>query len=316
MAGWIVETIASPAPATIGISGGQPVIEATQNVLIQPAPAQIAITGGQPLSGPLVTPGGGEIAIVGGQPVVSQARIITPEPASMPFAGGQPVVRQNIRPTPAPAIVALTGGQPTVRNVPPVTFDAIGPGASRSAGGTSTFNHTAALGADVYLAVSWDRSGGSITGATYGGVAMNLIATMYPNNTTGNGGVHLYHLAGAGNGSSKAATYTASGIAWYTGNIISLANAPAPGTPITAYGSGTTASQTLTVDSGLVLQIVASGNGGGGASDYTRFSGVANRWHNATSGTAMAINTITASGTTSSTSSGSQNWAIISVPLT
>lgn len=316
MPGWWVETISAPSPADITITGGTPSVTASQNKVLTPAPAAIHVTSHAPApAGTVVTPGGTMVAAGGGTPAVKQDRPITPAGGTVTATGGSPSVVKGTRVTPAAPTVAATGGSPTVTNASPATYDAVGP-SGQSFGSTISFNHTASAGADVFVAINWDRSGATIGGVTYGGVAMSLVASITHNNTSGSGGVAVYRLAGAGNGSAKSVAATVTGGAWYIANAVSAKSVTSMGTAVTAFGSSNTASQALTVPSGLVLQFVSSANAGSGVGDYTSFSGATNRWHLQGTGGAMAINTVTATGTASSTSSGSQPWAAIAVPLT
>lgn len=316
MAGWWAETLTAPEPANTTLTGGTPNVTATQHKTITPSAANLHITGGQPApAGYVATPTTATIATTGGTPTLKQDRNLTPTAATTTTTGGTPSVIKNTILTPTPKATTITGGTPTITNASPVAYNTTGTPSSSFAG-DMTYSFTAASGADVFVAANWDRSGGGINGITYGGVAMTLVATLTHNNTSGSGGVAVYRLAGGGNGSSKNVVVDTFGGAWFISNAISFTSVSSVASAVTAFGSSATASQSLTVSSGIVLQVVSSANGGSGVGDYTSFSGVTNRWHQVGTGGAMALNTVTATGTASSTSSGSQPWAAISVPLT
>ncbi|QOP65460.1 hypothetical protein SEA_COCO12_22 [Mycobacterium phage Coco12] len=315
MPGWIVETITTPTPAVVGVTGGTPTVIATEHKLVEPTPAELVITGGQPLSGPVAIPSAATLSIIGGTPTITQARNLTPGSVNLTITGGQPAVTQHTQLTPTTTTLTITGGTPTVTTKAPAAYQTIGTGVV--AAGNPSINFTATTGADVFAIVNWDRSGGGISAITYGGVAMTLIASIPHNNTTANGALSIYGLAGAGTGAAKSLAITSAGTAWYYLNAISFTNVGTVGTPVTTYGTGTVATQSVTVPSnGIVLQAVSAGSGGGSVGDFTSFSGVTNRWHAASSATSLAINTTTTSGSTSSTAAVNQAWAIINVPLT
>ncbi|AIM40410.1 minor tail protein [Mycobacterium phage Soul22] len=314
MPGWIVETIITPAPAAMTVAGGQPPVEATQHVLLQPAAAALTITGGQPLSGPVAIPTATTLTITGGQPQIRQARILEPSATTLTITGGQPVVTQATRLTPAAAAMTLTGGQPVVTSKAPAAYQAVGAGVSTS--GSPSLSFTAAAGADVFAVINWDRSGGGVSTITYGGVAMTLVASFSHNNTSANGGVSIYRLAGAGNGAAKTLATTTSGLAWYYLNAISFTDVATVGTATATYGSSTVASQTITAPTnGVMLMVASSGAGAGWAYDFTAFSGQTNRFHATSNATSLALSTATASGATSATAAAAQAWTVVSIPL-
>ncbi|UAW08499.1 minor tail protein [Mycobacterium phage MadMen] len=310
MPGWIVETIITPAPAAMTVAGGQPPVEATQHVLLQPAAAALTITGGQPLSGPVAIPTAAALTITGGQPQLRQSRILEPAPAALTITGGQPSVIKNTIITPTKASLTVTGGTPTVTNQAPTAYNAIGPGAD-GFGSISNFNFTAAAGADVFVVVSNDRSAAHSGGVTYGGVAMTQIASAIHNNTSANGGVTVYRLAGAGSGAAKVVS-VASGSGWIIANAISF-TAVNTVSVSTATGTGTTASQTVALTSPVGLQIFSGGNGGGPTTTFGSFTGVTNRYNLKSTGALLAINTVTASGTVSA--STNNPWAAVFINL-
>ncbi|QGJ93677.1 minor tail protein [Mycobacterium phage Hannaconda] len=311
MPGWIVETITTPTPAVVGVTGGTPTVIATEHKLVEPTAAELVITGGQPLSGPVITPGAAEVTITGGQPVIRQAHIIEPAAAFIGVSGGQPAVTQLTRLTPGAAAIAVTGGQPTIVNQPPTAYNAVGPGES-GFGSVSNFSFTAAAGADVFVVVANDRSAAHSGGATYGGVAMTQVASAIHNNTSANGGVTVYRLAGAGTGGAQTVS-VANGSGWMIANAISFTGVHATITPATNTGTGTLASQTVSLTSPVGLQIFSGGNGGGPTTTFGSFTGVTNRYNLKSTGALLAINTVTASGTVSA--STNNPWAAVFINL-
>ncbi|ASZ73796.1 minor tail protein [Mycobacterium phage RitaG] len=220
--------------------------------------------------------------------------------------------------------VTPTMGMDAVGNngVDPVAYNAVGATGVvwTSFGGTQTetFNFTAAAGADVFVAVSWDRSEPSITGITYGGVAMTQLAIVSHNNDATRGSASVWRLAAAGSGSAKSVAITHSGSMYGAANVISATHVGSVSTA-TAYGSGASPSQAVTVPAGgLVIHVLAAGNGStGSVSSWTSYSGMTNRSlvQSDLSRTQVALSTASASGTVSATSSGSNPWSGISVAL-
>ncbi|AVO21626.1 minor tail protein [Mycobacterium phage MooMoo] len=313
--GWWVENSTTPTGADLTITGGQPTVTATQNKVITPTGRTLTITGGMPTSGPVATPTGRTITITGGIPAVLVNRQIEPAGATLTLTPGTPLAIKNTIITPSGRTLTLTRGTPVVTNKAPAAYGNVGAGAIAS-GNPTIASYTAPAGADVFAAVNTDRAGATVTTITYGGVAMELIATAVHNNTTANGNLYIYRLAGAGTGTAKTLSTTTSGLAWFYLNTISITNVGTVGTYTSTFGNGTVASHTITVPSnGLVLQVVSSGAGGSSVYDFTSFSGVTNRFHGASSATSLALNTATASGATTSTAAAAQAWAVISIPI-
>lgn len=265
-----------------------------------------------------VYPTGGNLVLTPGTPEVETTNHLWAYPTSgeLVLTPGTPTLDFGI--LPPSGVLTLTAGTPIVQIVPAVAYNAADAGtATTLTNGSMNFPFTAATGADVFVAVIADRSGSGLVSVTYGGVAMTQIAALSPNNTSANGMLWVYRLGAAGNGASQSVVVTAAGTnSWYRASAISATNVIAMGSVVTAFGSGTTASQSVTVPSGIGIQIVGAASGGGGTTDYTTFSGVTNRVHPLSSSMAMALNTVAATGTASSTSSSSQPWAAVYIPLT
>jgi hypothetical protein len=307
--GWWAERFATPSPAALALIGGTPIVNVTSDSLITPKGAVLALTGGRPALETALAPTPAALAIIGGTPAIQLAQRITPAPASLAIVGGQPALGTALRPS--AAALAIIGGQPTVTNTQPVTYSAVGAGASSTAIGSATFNFTAVNGADVFVVVTSDRNV-SNTGATYGGVAMTQIASVSHNNAAASGTTKVYRLAGAGDGTAKAVLAQGSGTAWWIVNAISWTGVSAVGTVATATGSSTSPSQPV---SGVGLQVFTDANGGGSRGTISAFSGVTNRANLAPSGAAQAISTAAAAGTASATLSTATPWAAIFIPL-
>jgi hypothetical protein len=176
-----------------------------------------------------------------------------------------------------------------------------------------SFNFAAAAGADVFVAITADRSGGVITGATYGGNAMTQVATVNHNNAAGSGTTNLYRAAAAGTGAALAVAPQGSGSAWFIVEAISISGVNTVGTPVTATGSGTALSQTI---SGWGLQLFSAGNGGGSAGNIASVAGETN-YSNTSAGSsvAQAVSIATSAGTATATLSASTPWGSIFVPI-
>ncbi|QAY10953.1 hypothetical protein SEA_POLLYWOG_23 [Mycobacterium phage Pollywog] len=314
MPGWIVETITTPTPAAVGVTGGTPTITATQNAVITPEPVELVITGGQPLSGPVAVPSGAALTITGGTPTITQDRRLTPGAINLTITGGQPNVVKNTILTPTKASLAITGNQPTITNQSPVAYNSIGPG-STGFGSAANFNFTAPAGADVFVVINWDRSAPPSGSPTYGGAAMTLVATINHNNLAGYGGVAIYRIAAAGNGTAKVVTSPSTGGSWQVTNAIAFTGVSAVGTVTTATGLSASPSQSVTLPSGVGLHVFSAGNGGGTIGGFSSYSGATNRYNTFNAGSALAINTVAASGTVSATIGISAGWAGVFVPL-
>lgn len=197
----------------------------------------------------------------------------------------------------------------TVPATPPV-FDAIGSGSSGLS--LAAFNFAAAAGADVFVDAVCDRSGGSVTAVTYGGVGMTLVDVINNANSATYGHFYRFRLAGAGTGAPKSVAFTTSGSAWYLGNAISIKGVHSVGSLQAAYGAGTTLSQgsIAATASQLILQTFASGNGGGGSYAFSSPTGGTNHYNANNSGCNLMINTESGAPTTfGARSSGTDYWA-------
>ena len=202
---------------------------------------------------------------------------------------------------------------PPPKGSPPhVTYDAVGAGSTGSAPAAS-FSFTATSGADVFGVVTWDRTGTTLTGATYGGVSMTQVgSTVLRNNLAANGGVAVFRLANAGSGSGQTFAVTCSGTAWWIINTISFTGVNSVSSA-TSFGTGTTPSMSLSLAGNgtqTALQIFSNST-----STASSFSGTTNRYNGHASGSTLTLGTATASGTASETLSATTDWAGVTLTI-
>ncbi|AVI03521.1 minor tail protein [Mycobacterium phage Barbarian] len=311
--GWWVANTVTPSPFVFTLTMGTPVIEKTEDVNVTPAGFDLTLGWGTPVNGLSVSPAPLDLTLDWGTPVVIRDEVATPAGMNLTLAGGTPDVISTAHqfPTPAGVNLGLTWGTPVVTIVPPVAYNAVGPGVY-GYGSVSDFSFTAAAGADVFVVVANDRSAVPSGGVTYGGVAMTQVASAIHNNTSAYGGVTVYRLAGAGTGASKTVT-VASGSGWLAANAISFTGVHATVTAATNTGTGTLASQTVSLTSPVGLQIFSGGNAGGTTAAFGSFTGVTNRYNTVNAGSALTINTVSASGTVSA--STNNPWAAVFINL-
>lgn len=199
--------------------------------------------------------------------------------------------------------------------LPPVAYDTVGAGGGTL--GSFSYTITAAIGADVFAVVVYERSGVSVTSVTANGAAMTPLASVDSNNVSANGGMTVYRAAGAGNGSAITINVTISGSAWCVGDAMSVNYVTTVGTPTTTFGSGTALSQAVTVPAGgLVLQYFCETFNNAGVGTPSGFTGCTNRSVRSSNGTAAtALSTTTTTGTVAATNSSTTPWAGISIPI-
>ncbi|APC46603.1 hypothetical protein SEA_GERALT_20 [Mycobacterium phage Geralt] len=190
-------------------------------------------------------------------------------------------------------------------------YDAIGTGAG-GFGSVSAFSFTAAAGADVFVVICQDRSGAFTGAVSYGGVAMNLVTSAAHNNSAGNGGVSVYRLAGAGSGSAKTVS-VGSGSGWMIANAVSFTDVRPSVSASINTGSGSVASQSVTLSAPVGLQVFSGGNAGGPTTTFSGFTGVTNRYNVKQTGGILAINTVSTSGSVSA--STNNPWAAVFIDL-
>lgn len=181
--------------------------------------------------------------------------------------------------------------------------------------GTGTGTFTAPEGADVYMCLCWDRTG-SVTLAEYAGENMELVAgPVLNNNTAGYGGQAIYRAAGAGTGEAETVRFSGSG-GWHTCFCLAFEGVTDVGTPMTNYGVGTTQTQDVTVgENEQILQVFAAGAGGGPIYIPNTITGAKNRKKGAGTYPMICISTTRSTGTITATSSGTNRWSSIALPL-
>jgi hypothetical protein len=181
-----------------------------------------------------------------------------------------------------------------------VIFDAVGAGADVNNQTTSditiTWSHTATAGGDVFVSAFASQNSedgiSSIT-ATYGGVAMTLLATAEPSGT--NFGLQaMFHLANVPGGAKtvNVTAIAATGpVTALVGDSVSYLNVGSVGgTAATTDGTSTALSQTgLTgVSQGITVQAFA-GFTTSGAASISAYSATQRFLHNASAGTDVAL---------------------------
>ncbi|AOT26010.1 D-Ala-D-Ala carboxypeptidase [Mycobacterium phage Kersh] len=180
--------------------------------------------------------------------------------------------------------------------------------------GSATGSFTAPSGADVFLSVSWDRTGQPQT-VTYGGVEMPSIALAYHNNTADYGGQALYRLAAAGTGAAQTVTITGAG-GWITAYGSAFENVHSVGTPSTNFGNGVVHSQAVSGQSGsITLQAFSAGAFGAPMYALDAIRGGRNRAQTVGTHPLLWVNTAIGSGEVSGLSSAANRWASIAVNI-
>jgi hypothetical protein len=192
-----------------------------------------------------------------------------------------------------------------------VLFDAVGAGTGSGTNvSPATWSHTAAAGSDVFIWTSNDQSGSNIGTVTYGGTAVPLLTSLGFNNNTTNGTLQVFRLRNAPGG-TQTVSIPWSG-AWLNADSISYANVHTVGTPQTAFGSGTSLSQSATGT--LILQ--AFGGNTHGAYGPLTPSGGTNRYNGSASGLVnLTISDAANSATFTATALNANDWAGIALPL-
>lgn len=197
---------------------------------------------------------------------------------------------------------------------PPICIDQVSASVSWAAA-SNTFIHNAIAGSDLYVAVTTIDSD-TFVSAVCGSTTMTVLGQVNLNNvntSSAGGQLTLCHLADVPGGPLSITVTKSAGSHSGSANSISYLNVNATSTPVTVFGSGTTASQTTTMPTGgqRILQIF-----GVDLSTFTASSGGAQRGTNSFASHAGqlvldAIATATMTGTIAS----SDDWAGMSVIL-
>lgn len=188
-------------------------------------------------------------------------------------------------------------------------FDAIGGGGGGL--GSFSFSHNAALGADIFVDVTYDRAGGSVTGVSYNGRPMTALpgASVAHDGNGGYGYTVRFHLAGAGTGSAATVGVSISGSAWYIGNSISIKGVRSVGPALTTYGAPGAMSQIVSASaSQLILQSFGWGAGSSTVSVLSGMSGGAVHYNGVDGGAGLAISTATGAVTFAATGGAYDYW--------
>lgn len=203
--------------------------------------------------------------------------------------------------------------------VTPASFDAVGTAVVGN-GTASGLNFTASTNADVFVIATTDRSGGAarLTGATYGGSPMTLVARVDHSGNSSYGSTWVYYLAGAGTGSSKAVAISNSGNngGWWMTNAVSFMNVGAISstTATSPNNTSTSLSHTASMAGTMIMYVIGAGNGGTAGANVT-VSGGTNRYNSGTAGNGVCsvINTATASTTFTANNVGGTGLGSIAI---
>lgn len=209
-----------------------------------------------------------------------------------------------------------------------VIYDAVGAGAngvnvSGSPAAGTPFNITAAIGADVCVAIQMagatvETPGNPPTNVELNGATMTLDSFQPVDNLSASAGTYVYRAAGAGNGSAQSVTYIIPTGVWYLAGAVSATGVGSAGTAITNSGLGTALSSgSIPVSTGQ-LAVCFYGSGYASAKTISALTGGTNRYSATTStpGEAnLAISTATATATFGATASGTIQWSSVAIVL-
>jgi len=192
-----------------------------------------------------------------------------------------------------------------------VAFDAVGSATSlTSATATISWTHTAGTGGSCgIVAVCWSDASWppTVNSATYGGVAMTLLASQASNNNT-LGGILLWGFTGGANGANTVTvTFSAAPSDILLGNSVSFTGASALGTAVKAAAAASPATVTVTGTTSGNMVVAAECHGSNGSSTTwgtatSRFDnehGVNTGASNISGATAAAGGSVTMTGTLS-----------------
>jgi len=202
-----------------------------------------------------------------------------------------------------------------------VAFDAVGPSSAGVGFTTSpgTWTHVNNGNGIVVGCTVFTGSSDTVTGVTYGGVALTKIG--FVSDTAG--GVSFWGLIGptCPTGSNTVSVAVSDGTNNHNAGSISVSAAGSFGTPVTGQTASNTTSLAVTVNGtvadGLIVSVAAHGNSG-----TWGFTGGTVQWsHNGTSGSGAdngAGGTIASAGgnqTVTWTNSTSDAWAVVAVEI-
>lgn len=311
MAGWWAELIHEPEPAHVSVVGGTPQVSITEHHFLKPDGAVVSVVGGRPSIVQTVRPDGANVSVVGGTPLVSIGQILQPAGAAVSVTPGTPKVTLLNQIQPAGASVSVTPGTPTVTVVTPPTFDAIGTGFVSTGGTGKTCTITPSAGSCGFVVIGADRAG-SVTSVKWGATNMTLVATLsMPGGVSGNGFIAVYGITGIPGGSTTITVDATSGSTWEAFNAVAYKNSTI-GTPTTASGTGSPASQSVIAPPRVAWFVAGASNVslstltvGGGTSRGATGNGQV----------AVAVGDAASSATFTGTASNMSWWASVAVPL-
>jgi hypothetical protein len=171
-----------------------------------------------------------------------------------------------------------------------VTYDAVGPSASGTAGASSplTWAHVN-NGNAVFVGVTiYTGSSNTVTAVTYGGVTLDPLGFVRGNNGS-TGGVALYGKVGGLPTGSNTVSVSFSDAANHNAGSVSLAGAGSLGSPLTSYGSGSTQTSAsfTTTSGGMLVGAFCFGNKD---ATFAASGGSTVRWSHMTSSSSSADN--------------------------
>ena len=202
-----------------------------------------------------------------------------------------------------------------------VAYDATGAGLTGAnvtgSGVAYSFAHTAALGADIFVAIEVNYTGAP-SSVQYNGAALTLLASVSPNNNGTYGSVNLYRGAAMGTGSSANVSFTIPATTYFVAASVSYTGVGSVGAAVTAYGSGTALSSgALSCTSGqMIVCAIGAGSFGHNANTVASPTGGTNRSAlNQGAYVGQALSDSAASATFGASTSSSTYWASIGVVL-
>lgn len=184
--------------------------------------------------------------------------------------------------------------------------------------GSASGNFKAELGADVFVAVSWDRTSATPT-VKYNDQVMNFLGRQNNNNTAAKGGQGLYHLAGAGTGEEET-IHISGGNGWQSAFGISFNNVASVDSPTFNHGLSKEHTHDVTISDGvdtkgLVLQVFSAANGGGPYQNLASITGARQRARLVGVSPLVCVSTTIHSGTILGMGLGANSWGSIAVHM-
>lgn len=201
------------------------------------------------------------------------------------------------------------GTSPVWSAVQPIAFDATGAGAI----GSASFSWTHVITGNAILGVAQTQGASAVT-MKVGTTSMTLIKTQVVYSTFGVS-MYVFELLNPPTG-TQTITVTATGGTISNGNTVSYKNVGSFGTPVTATGTASPFSQTVTSATGqMIFQSFGAAQGAASAA-YNQTQRY-NQWTNGSSypliiGDAAGASSVTFTATNSAAARG---WAGVAIPL-